>query len=91
MQRFENLAQEKKKTHLFVGKAQFVFQNCLAVGQSLHLVGERVERLGQRLGELDVGHGLRLHVESRSLGLGERNGRCTSSTQYCEDAAGDGW
>lgn len=52
---------------LFVGKAQLVFQNGLAVGQCLNLIGKRVERLCQGLRELDIGHGLGLHVEEPQL------------------------
>ena len=38
-----------RKSYLFVGKAQLVFEDRLSIGQALHLVGERVERVSQRL------------------------------------------
>lgn len=38
-----------QRTYLFVGISQLVFQDCFAVGQVLHLVGQGVEGLDQLL------------------------------------------
>jgi hypothetical protein len=45
---------KKKVAYLLVGVPELVLQYGVAVGQRLHLVGERIERLDQRLRELLV-------------------------------------
>ena len=43
-------------SYLFMGETELVLQNRLAIDQRLNLIGERIEGLGQGLGEVCVGH-----------------------------------
>lgn len=48
----------KSRTHLFMGEAQLVLQDSLAIRQCLNLIGEGVESICQRVREVKILHAL---------------------------------
>lgn len=51
-----NQGNEAEATHLLMSEAQLVLEDRLAIGQELHLVGQSVEGVGQRMAELKAVH-----------------------------------
>lgn len=61
--------------YLFVGKAQLVLKDDAAIVQALGLIGQRIEGIGEALGELEVRHahaeGWRIKLDEEALLVGD--------------------